>query len=209
MQNLYHIKRDNCKAALNSDLIDVSNVKNMRINLFSDQPCMFYFYFYNRTQPPLEEKPLYYKLVLIGNEWRSERMECPMRYLRVVVPGQSFEYSMEIDVKGKTNNSKHEASELQKLRQDVEQAKLDIMLLRELQAQPKPSSNILKRFSPAKRPLPPLTTSSSNNKLPELILENTLLVGDKYNRTKCLAKGNPGEVLTVSEYGDLMWQSQN
>lgn len=139
------------------------------------------------------EKALESTLLLPADQWKTEKFEKLMPYVRLHL----------INTSGRPNKV------LQVITESVGGASGSAPVI-DLAAEDKKNKSPLRRFMDKKSKKSALVSSSSaepsrDHRLPDYIPQGTLLVGGKSGKVQCIARGNPGDVLTVDKEGNICW----
>lgn len=142
------------------------------------------------------EKALENTLHIPSDQWKSERFEKLMPYVRIHL----------INTTGKPNKVLQVMTDpiggTQPTYQNVD-----------LAAEDKKNKSPLRRFIDKGKSKKSTSESRSSSKedpsrdhrMPDYIPQGTILIGAKSGKVQCLARGNPGDVLTVDKEGNICW----
>lgn len=139
------------------------------------------------------EKALESLLLLPAEQWKTEKFEKLMPFVRLHL----------INTSGKPNKV------LQVITEPVGGVSTPSHAI-DASAEDKKNKSPLRRFMDKKsKKSAPVSVSSSDpsrdSRLPDYIPQGTILIGGKSGKVTCIARGNPGDVLTVDKEGNICW----
>ena len=172
------------------EFVNVRRFESLRVSAKSDVA----FKVLLEWSPDGLEKALESPLLVPAGQWKSEKFEklmpfvrlhlintsgTPNKVLQVIVEPSGGSQNMAAPIDAAAEDKKNKSP----LRRFIDKGKSK-----------KRESSSSSRDEPAR-----------DSRLPDYIPQGTILVGAKSGKVQCLARGNPGDVLTVDKEGNIAW----